>query len=249
MNFKTANQLESTSDSNPWLIDRLLIARGITLVAGLPKVHKSWLLSDMTVSVASGGASLGLYQTHSCGNVLMIQGEDSEQIIGERLNSICKGRKVDPSTLGRITVLTDPTFRIDNEEHFAALEEQVQRMKPKLVTIDPLARLIDCPDTSRPAMKRVLSKLRAFQTKHDLCLIICTHLSKNSKGDLSSIAGSGDLRSCYDQAIIMTKPAPSVTRCIFDFKALPEQPEVFFHLRTVDGNTAPMTLIQNQGAA
>lgn len=249
MNFKTANRLEINQNQNPWLIERLLISKGIALVAGLPKVHKSWLLSDMAMSVASGDASLGLYQTHSSGNVLMVQGEDSEQIIGERLNSICKGRKLDPGTLGRITVLADPTFRIDNEEHFAALEEQVQRIKPKLVTIDPLARLVDCPDTSRPAMKRVLSKLRAFQTKHDLCLVICTHLSKHSKGDLSSIAGSGDLRSCYDQAIIMTKPAPSVTRCIFDFKALPEQPEVFFHLITVDGNAAPMTLVPNQGAA
>jgi RecA-family ATPase len=249
MEFKLASQVQLTEQHNPWLIERLLISNGITLIAGLPKTHKSWLIADLAISVASGQPCLGLYQAHDTGTVLMIQGEDPAELIAQRLSSIRDSRKAPPSSLERISILSEPEFRLDNEEHFDLLEQQVKKFKPKLLTIDPLARLIDRPDTSRAALKPVLSKLRAFQKRHMLTLVICTHLTKTSKGELSSISGSGDLRSVYDQAIIMTKPVSTVTRCTFDFKAMPHQPEVFFHLGSKNGYTAPMTLVNKEEEA
>ncbi len=249
MEFKTASQIDISEQPNPWLIDRLLIANGIVLIAGLPKTHKSWLIADFALSVASGKQSLGLYQTHLTGAVLMVQGEDTAELIAQRLSDIRESRHASKCTLDSISLLAEPEFRLDNEHHFDLLEQQVRKLKPKLLTLDPLARLIDRPDTSRAALKPILSKLRAFQKRHNLTLVICTHLTKSSKGDLASISGSGDLRSFYDQAIIMTKPVPTVTRCTFDFKSMSHQPEVFFHLRSIDGHTAPTTLLHQEEEA
>lgn len=243
LNLKSADKLNKRVTDNPFLLDHLLLDDALVLLAGLPKTMKSYFLADVAVSVATKTQCLGSYQPNKQGNIIWIQGEDSEEIISDRIEQIALSRGLPSSALSSIHVASCTDFRLDNEFDLADLEKQIVSLKAAAVICDPIARLIDCPDTARAPMKRLLTSLRMLQSRTKTCLILATHLSKHAKGaDLSAISGSADLRSAYSQAIIMTKPVPKVARGSHDAKSVGELPDFFFSLRHINGALAPIAL-------
>lgn len=241
LNFKTPSQLENAKDANPFLIQNLLIDDGICLCAGLPKVKKSFLIADISVSVSTGTNALGVFEVNRRGPCVIVQGEDSESIIRLRIEGIAQSRGLSLSKLNDIHVTSTQDFKLDNAEHLAQLESSVLKLGARVVVIDPLSRLMNVSDGSAAPMGRLLSNLRAFQKRTNVCLMLVTHMKKGrSSNDLAAIKGVGDLRSAYDQAILMTKPCGEITQCSFDFKAVGQIPDVFFHLQNVNGGLAPM---------
>jgi RecA-family ATPase len=243
LNLKSADELHKRESKSPFILEQLLLDDAIVLVAGLPKTRKSYLLADVAVSIATGTPSLGCYNPNKKGNVIYLQGEDSEEIISERLNDIALSRGLSRNSLSPIKVATCTDLRLDNQDHLAELERHIVSLNAAAVICDPIARLIDCPDTARAPMKRLLTSLRMLQSRTKTCLVLATHLSKHAKdGDLSAIAGSGDLRSAYSQAILMSKPVPHITRGTHDCKSIGCLPDLFFELRSVNGYLAPVAL-------
>ena len=160
LNLKPPSELKKTGNRNPFIIEHLLIDRGICLIAGLPKTKKSWLLSEFAISIATGSKALGNCEVYNQGAVIFIQGEDSEEIISERFEQIARAKSISSSKLSNIKVASCTDFRLDNPEHLLDLEKQITDLKAVAVFIDPLARLIDCPDTARAPMKKLLTALR-----------------------------------------------------------------------------------------
>lgn len=241
LNFKTPSQLEMAKDANPFLIQNLLIDDGICLCAGLPKVKKSFFIADIAVSVSTGTNALGVFGVNRRGPCLIVQGEDSESIIRQRIEGIAQSRGLSLSKLNELHVTSTQDFKLDNEEHLAQLEASVLKLGARVVVIDPLSRLMNVSDGCAAPMGRLLTNLRAFQKRTNVCLMLVTHMKKGrSSNDLAAIKGVGDLRSAYDQAILMTKPCADITQCTFDFKAVGQIPEVFFHLQNLNGGLAPI---------
>ncbi len=60
------------------------IAEGLTVLAGRPKLGKSWLALDLAVAVATGGAALGSIRVEQ-GDVLYLALEDNERRLQKRL--------------------------------------------------------------------------------------------------------------------------------------------------------------------
>src|SRR3954453_4701824 len=69
------------------------IAEGLTVLAGRPKLGKSWLALDLAISVASGGAALGSVQVQQ-GSVLYLALEDNERRLKSRLSQRLQARPV-----------------------------------------------------------------------------------------------------------------------------------------------------------
>lgn len=243
LKLKSADKLNKRISENPFLLDRLLLDDALVLLAGLPKTMKSYFLADVAVSVATNTPCLGCYHPNKQGSIIWIQGEDSEEIISDRIEQIALSRGHSSSSLSAIHVASCSDFRLDNESDLNDLEKQIVSLKAAVVICDPLARLVSCPDTARAPMKRLLTSLRMLQSRTKTCLILATHLSKHAKGaDLSSISGSADLRSAYSQAIIMTKPVPKIAQGTHDAKSVGDIPDFFFSLQLVNGALAPMAL-------
>ena len=68
-----------------WVVPGVL-PEGLTILAGKPKLGKSWLALDMALAVAGGGAVLG----RECepGPVLYLALEDNQRRLQRRLNRI-----------------------------------------------------------------------------------------------------------------------------------------------------------------
>lgn len=94
---KSPNQLERTPPDRKWLIEGVWAAEAGGFLAGKPKTCKTWLCLQMAISVASGIDFLDKFKVNRKGRVLVFPAEDSESMIRERLELICKGLKVDIS--------------------------------------------------------------------------------------------------------------------------------------------------------
>lgn len=245
--FSLADSLKRPSDlsfrknENPYLVQNLLIDDGIVLCAGLPKVKKSFFVADLLVSISTSTKAFSVFDVIKTGPCLFIQGEDSEEIIRSRLEAIALSRGLSLSRLNDIFVTSTQDFKLDNPNHLEDLERTVQKIGVVAVFIDPLSRLISTSDGSAAPMGRLLTSLRAFQRRTKICLALITHMRKGrSENDLGAIKGVGDLRSAYDQGILLTKPCGEITQCSFDFKSVGQLPDMFFGLQNVNGYPVPV---------
>lgn len=245
--LKRPQDLNKRQNENPFLIQNLLIDDGIALCAGLPKVKKSFFVADLLVSISSGTKAFSVFDVAKTGPCLLIQGEDSEDIIRTRLEAIACSRGLPLSKLNDVFVSSTQDFKLDNPDHLADLEQTVLKLGAVAVFIDPLSRLISTSDGSAAPMGRLLTDLRAFQRRTKICLALVTHMKKGkAANDLGAIKGVGDLRSAYDQGILLTKPCGEITQCSFDFKSVGQLPDMFFHLQNVNGFTAPVMVGADQ---
>jgi hypothetical protein len=69
------------------------VAEGLTLIAGRPKIGKSWLVFDMALTVAGGGDCLGDVTIVAPGTTLYISLEDNFRRLQKRLRKIVPGGK------------------------------------------------------------------------------------------------------------------------------------------------------------
>lgn len=123
-----------------WAIPGLL-PEGLVILAGAPKLGKSWLALDLSVSIAEGMAALGQFPTEG-GGVLYIALEDSERRLQTRLLQRLDGKNP-PADLHFETAW--PPAHQGGLDH---LDEWLkQNLGVKLVIIDTLARM-------RPPSKR-----------------------------------------------------------------------------------------------
>ena len=210
--FKSPSQLDSKSN-NKWLIDRLLPESSTCLVAGDPKTRKSWLAGELLVSIATGTDCFGTYPVLKQGSVMMIQGEDSEAIIKDRLETIARVRGASLKGLDNVSIVAGQNFALDNSDHFDALRRQVMAERPLLIIMDPLVRLIpNTAEGSTSRMSKILTKLRHLQRDSGTSIMLVHHnKASKSKNAADNIRGTSDLRSWYDAAYFLTKPSNLVT--------------------------------------
>jgi RecA-family ATPase len=240
---KKLTDLEKSSN-NQWLIEGLLPMSSTCLVSGDPKTRKSWLAGELLVSVATGTDCFGVYPVLKQGPVLMIQGEDSEAIILQRLEQICKARGIQINQVPQIEIVAGQNFALDNPEHFEWLRNKILADRPLLVILDPLVRLIpNTSESSTAQMSKILTKLRALQRESGSAIMLVHHnKASKSKVAAENIRGTSDLRSWYDAAMFLTKPVSHITQVSFEFKGFQEQPDFFFELKSLNGGLAPMAL-------
>jgi hypothetical protein len=88
--ISAAELLEMDIPEPKWAIPNF-VPEGLTILAGRPKVGKSWLALSLCVAVASGGYAFGKVQVEG-GEALFIGCEDNYRRLQSRLWQLCEGR-------------------------------------------------------------------------------------------------------------------------------------------------------------
>ena len=177
-----------------FVIDGLL-AQGLYILAGAPKVGKSWLALDMCLSIAKGESVLG--QKTLQGTALYLCLEDSYVRIQNRLYEI-----------------TDvPTenlyFSVMSESIGNGLEEQIESFKIehcglKIVFIDTLQMIRSDTDSSYGSDYKDLSVLKALADKLEIAIIVVHHTRKCKDTDpFNMISGSTGISGCVDGSMVL----------------------------------------------
>lgn len=199
----TAEDLQNrTYEPTPFLVDEL-IPEGLHILAGAPKIGKSWLALWLCLCVAQGQALWNFATTQ--GEALYLSLEDSFQRIQTRLFDLTEDA---PPTL-HFAIMADTL------KH--GLEQQIEQFltehpATKLVVIDTLQRVRSTGGDSNLYANdyQDVGLLKQLADRHHIAILLIHHLRKLHDDDpMNMISGSTGLSGAADSAFVLQKNARS----------------------------------------
>ncbi|MBQ3566499.1 MAG: AAA family ATPase [Oscillospiraceae bacterium] len=173
-----------------------LIAEGLCILAGAPKIGKSWLSLDICLSIAKGNNVLG--QNTKQGTALYLCLEDSMTRLQNRLYEITD----EPTEHLHFSIMADT---IGN-----GLEMQIRKFKSayqdlRIVVIDTLQKVRNCEDSNYGNDYRDLTVIKNLADELKITIILVHHTRKCKDTDpFNMISGSTGLRGCSDGAFVLS---------------------------------------------
>ena len=195
----TAEQLQSAPYSPvPFLVDELL-PEGLHILAGAPKIGKSWLALWLCLCVSQGQPLWNFAVTQ--GEVLYLSLEDSYRRIQSRLFDLTEDA---PSAL-HFAIMADTL------KH--GLEQQIEQFltehpATKLVVIDTLQRVRSAGGDSNLYANdyQDVGLLKQLADKHHIAILLIHHLRKLHDDDpMNMISGSTGLSGAADSTFVLQK--------------------------------------------
>ena len=201
----TAADLLSMDLPDPrWVVEDI-VPEGLTLLAGKPKVGKSWLCLQLALSVAGVDAGLG-GTAPNAGSVLYLALEDNNRRLRYRLATLL----VDKSPPAALHLATEwprlPAGGLDSLQSFLR-----EHPETRLFVIDTLARVRAASNGRKSAYEidyGDLSGLQSLAAEHPgLGVLVVHHQRKNLADDdpLDLVSGTTGLTACADTVILMSR--------------------------------------------
>ena len=181
-----------------FVVDTLL-SQGLHILAGSPKVGKSWLVLWLAVTVAKGDPVWGMGVKQ--GTTLYLCLEDSTLRIQNRLFEITEDA---PPTLH---------FAVMSQQLHNGLVEQIEQFlkehpQTRLIVIDTLQRIRTAGNDANPYANdyRDIGVLKALADKHRIAILLVHHLRKMSDDDpINMISGTTGLSGATDSNFVLRK--------------------------------------------
>lgn len=193
-------------DDRPrWLIEGLWSRQGCGVVAGHPKLGKTWIALEMALAIASGRPCLGRFAVRDRGPVLVYCIEDGKHGVRDRMEGLCEARGLDFEKLG-IGWIDAEELTLDRPEDQLRLHATVEKNRAKAIVLDPLVRLHLGDESSSQDISRLLRFLRSLQRRHGTAVILVHHTRKAAAAEHGqALRGSGDLHAWGDSNLYIHK--------------------------------------------
>ncbi len=205
LDVRRACELEAQSAARRWLIEGLWAESAVGIVGGEPKCCKSFLGLCMAVSVAAGVPCLGRFPVATRGPVLLFAAEDAPHIVRERLQGICASARVNWDSLD-IHVIVDPVVRLDVPDDRTALLAEVERLRPRLVVLDPFVRLHRIDENAAAEVAPLLAYLRVLQRSFGCAVALVHHARKGGHARAGqALRGSSELHAWGDSNLYLRR--------------------------------------------
>lgn len=182
----------------PFIVDGL-VPRGLHILAGSPKIGKSWLVLWLCLKVATG-EPVWEHQANRCG-VLYLCLEDTFNRIQNRLFEITDAA---PANLH---------FAVMANQIGAGLQQQIEgflKQEPdtRLIMIDTLQRVrgVDTAANAYANDYRDICELKQLADKHGVAILLVHHLRKNTDKDpFMMVSGTTGLTGGVDTTYVLEK--------------------------------------------
>lgn len=185
-----------------WAIPGLL-AEGVTLLAGAPKVGKSWLSLNVSTAVAAGGKALGKVDVIA-GDVLYLALEDNPRRLRSRLSKVLAS---EPAS-DRLTfaVACEPLPAGGAERITAWLD---QHPDARLVVVDVFARVRGAAPSnmsSYDADYLAMGALKRIADRYGVAVLVVHHTRKATSEDfLDAVSGTNGLAGSADAVLVLRR--------------------------------------------
>lgn len=174
-----------------WLVESFWTKEAHGIIAGEPKSFKSTFLLDFVISLASGKPFLGRFEVKKPGPVLVVQNENSDWIMRDRLEKIQHARgltgKVTKESDGiifrpppslPIHYINQQGFLLSDPDHLELVENFLEEVRPVAVMFDPLYLMFDGDVNSAKDLNPALSWLLYLKQKYQTAVILVHHWNK-----------------------------------------------------------------------
>ena len=202
---RTPAELEDRPRRHQWLIDALWGRQAVGIVGGEPKCGKSFLALDLAVAVAAGVPCLRRFAADEPGPVLLFAAEDAGHIVRARLQGIASAAGARFETLD-IAVIDVPALRLDHRADRQRLVETVERIRPRLVVLDPLVRLHGVDENTVAEVAPILGFLRDIQRRFATAVVLVHHARKSgATRPGQALRGSSELHAWGDSNLYLKR--------------------------------------------
>ena len=174
LDLLTADEILTTVYPDPvWAIPGLLPA-GLAVLAGKPKIGKSWLALQWAQAVATGGMALG--RKVERGEVLYLALEDNEESLQNRMKTLSWPIGTDCEFM----VMAEFAQQIGDlkAEGGEKLARQIEMRGYRLVVIDTLSRAVSGDQSDVSEMTRALAPIHVMSKTCNCCTTLVDHHNK-----------------------------------------------------------------------
>ncbi|WP_270249647.1 AAA family ATPase [Ruthenibacterium lactatiformans] len=208
--------------SRPPIIDGLLYA-GAYILAGAPKIGKSFLVAQIAYHV-SIGRKLWDFDVHQ-GTVLYLALEDDYQRIQSRM-FMMYGVNDTPNlhfatAAGKIGTGLDEQLENFMREH----------PNTKLIIIDTMQKIREVGGEaySYASDYEIIGRLKQFADKYCICVLTVHHTRKQPAGDsFEMISGTTGLLECADGSLLMQKKKRTALEATIDVVGRDQQDQILY---------------------
>ena len=231
---------QTAYQSRPPIIDGLLYA-GAYILAGAPKIGKSFLVAQIAYHVSSGEALWGS-EVHP-GTVLYLALEDDFQRIQSRMFMMYGVNDTD-----RLHFAT-AAGKIGN-----GLDEQLEnfvRESPdtRLIIIDTMQKIREVGGEaySYASDYEIIGRLKQFADKHCICVLTVPHPRKQPAGDsFEMISGTTGLLGCADGSLLMQKKKRTALEATIDVVGRDQQDQILYLKKDADTQIWNLEKLENE---
>lgn len=208
--------------SRPPIIDGLLYG-GAYILAGAPKIGKSFLVAQIAYHISTG-KKLWDYEVHQ-GTVLYLALEDDYQRIQSRMFMMYGVE--DSSNLYFATAANKIGNGLDEQLEFFINEHP----DTKLIIIDTMQKIREVGGEaySYASDYEIIGRLKQFADKHCICVLIVHHTRKQPAGDtFEMISGTTGLLGCADGSLLMQKKKRTALEATIDVVGRDQQDQILY---------------------
>ena len=213
---------QTSYGSRPPIIDGLLYT-GAYILAGAPKIGKSFLVAQIAYHVSTGKKLWGL-DVHQ-GTVLYLALEDDYQRIQSRMFMMYGVE--DSENLYFATVANKIGNGLDEQlEYFIKAHPYT-----KLIIIDTMQKIREVSGEaySYASDYEIIGKLKKFADKHQICVMVVHHTRKQPAGDtFEMISGTTGLLGCADGSLLMQKKKRTALEATIDVVGRDQQDQILY---------------------
>jgi hypothetical protein len=215
-----------------WLVEQLWADEAVGIVGGEPKCCKSFLALDLAVAVASGSPCVRRFPVARTGRVLLFAAEDALHVVRRRLAGIARAAGHDLADLD-LHVITAPALRLDVERDREALLATVDKLRPRLLVLDPFVRLHRIDENLSGEVAPLLAYLRELQRRYHVAVVLVHHARKGGAKMRAgqALRGSSEFHAWGDSNLYLRRHGEQLTLSV-EHRAAASISNVSLHLDT-----------------
>jgi len=188
-----------------WCVPGLL-GEGLNILAGKPKLGKSWCALNLALTVAAGGKALGSFPTTQPGDVLYLALEDRLRRVQDRARKLLAGIPAEAS--GRLHVAVEwPRQHQGGLEALTGWCRRVER--PALIIVDIWTKFREVAQTRGSQYDwdhQKASEVKAVADSFACSVLMIHHCKKAAAEDVvDEISGTLGLAGAADGTLILTR--------------------------------------------
>jgi hypothetical protein len=154
------------------------------------KAGKTWLVSDLLVATASGGAWLGKFPIERQGPVVAFLGEGGDRKMVRRLEAVAKFYGVELRSLPIVLCMRAP--HLSDGQDLQVVANKLDEVRPVLVVVDPLYLAARGAQASQLyEMGAVLEGIQTLCQDVDAALLASHHHNRQKGQGIARLSGAG----------------------------------------------------------
>lgn len=180
-----------------------LISEGVNLLAGPPKVGKSWLGLGLSLDIAAGGTALGSLPVEQ-GPVLYLALEDTPRRLQARIRTALGGR---PAPVGLTLSIACPPIPAGGD---AVLVDWLEaHPDARLVVIDVFAKVRGTPQPGVAAYDAdyaAMGRIKRIADHYGVAILLVHHVRKAAAEDfLATVSGTNGIAGAADAVLVLER--------------------------------------------